>query len=289
MRKTILLLCLILPLGGLYAQIVLEHAFDDQSSIDIQIVKLENSGQKTCVVNALDSVTYQCTLYNLDYSVYKTVDMDLSPLITLGNFNTPGLVINYISENTFDADNDIDLLCQFYYFSNSDELYAQVLIFNENGTVQFATDIENTNAVFLNSSIPNGSLHPSLTNTDAGTKMILNSQNINNGEYSFDVYSLPGAVSTNLKSAGAESGNFLNAFPVPASDYVNMDYKLEGDQSSGEIQVLDQQGKTVQKIRIDKNQGQLRIPVNNYRNGLYFYKLISKRGLSRTAKVPVVN
>jgi hypothetical protein len=289
MKKTILLFCLILPLGGLYAQIDLEHSFDDQTSMDIQIIKLENSGQKTCIVNALDSVTYQCIFYNLDYSVYKTVNMDLSPLITLGNFNSPGLLIYYISENTFDADNDIDLLCQFYYFSNNDELYAQVLVFNENGSVQFATDIENTNAVFLNSTIANGSIVPSLINTDEGTKMILSVQNVNDGKYSFDVYSLPGTVSTSLKSTDAGLDNYLNAFPVPASDFVNMDYKLAGDQSSGEIQVIDQQGKTVQKFRIDKNQGQLRMPVNNYRNGLYFYRLISKRGIARTAKVPVIN
>jgi hypothetical protein len=288
MRIILFLLCLTLLSRGVSAQVVKEHAFDDQSSINIQIVSLENSGQKTCVVNLLDSVTYQCIFYNSDYSVYKTVTMEIDKMIALAKFNTPRLSIQYISENTFDLENDIDLLCQLSYYSNTDELYAQVIVYNDNGTVLFATDIDNSNAFLINSSIPNGSLLSSLINTNEGTKMILDVFNINNSKYSFDVYSLPGAVSTNLKSAGIESDNYLNAFPVPANDFVNMDYKLAGDQSSGEIEVVDQQGRTVQKIRVDKNQGLLRMPVKNYSNGLYFYKLNSKRGAPRTAKVLIV-
>ncbi len=288
MRKIILLLSLTLLIGGLSAQIVKEHAFDDQSSINIQIVSLENSGQKTCVVNYLDSVTYQCVFYNPDYSVYKTVPLDIQQMITLANFNTPRLVIQYISENTFDLDGDIDILCQLSYYSNTEELYAQVIVFHENGSVLFASDIDNSNAFLINSSIPNGSLLSSLINTNEGTKMILDVFYLSDSKYSFDVYSLPGSVATSLKSTGIEPDNYLNAYPVPANDYVNMDYKLAGDQNSGEIEVVDQQGRTVQKIRVDKNQGLLRMPVKNYSNGLYFYKLNSKRGAPRTAKVLIV-
>jgi hypothetical protein len=288
MKITLLLLCLTLLMGGLQAQIVKEHAFDDQKSINIQIVSLENSGQKTCVVNYVDSVTYECVFYNSDYSVYKTVPLDFSQMIALPNFNSPGLVIYYISENTFDLDNDIDLLCQLSYYSNTDELYAQVIVFNEDGSVQFATDIENTNAFLINSSIQNGSLLSSLTNTPEGTKMILDVFYLNESKYSFDVYSLSGSVATNLKSTGIESDNYLNAFPVPARDFVNMDYKLSGNQNSGEIEVVDQQGRTVQTLSVDKNQGLLRMNVKNLNNGLYFYKLNSKRGAPRTAKVLIV-
>jgi hypothetical protein len=103
------------------------------------------------------------------------------------------------------------------------------------------------------------------------------------------MYSLPGSVATNLNSAGIQSDNYLNAFPVPASEFVNMDYKLSEDQNSGDIEVIDQQGRTIQRIRVDKNQGVLRMPVKNYSNGIYFYKLNSKRGAPRTAKVLIVN
>jgi hypothetical protein len=289
MRKFTFLLCLILVMGHLYAQIVKEHAFDDQESVNIQIVKLENSGQKTCVVNQVDSVNYQCIFYNSDYSEYKTVTLELDHMISITDFNSPRLEVDYISENTFDLENDIDMLCQFSYYNSNNDLYAQVIVFNENGSVLFATDIDNSNAFLINSSIANGSILSSLINTNEGTKMILDAYYINEGKYSFDIYSLPGSVPTNLKSAGTESDNYLKAFPVPANEFVNMDYKLAGDQNSGEIEVIDQQGRTMQRIRVDKNQGVLRMPVKNFSNGIYFYKLNSKRGAPRTAKVLIVN
>jgi hypothetical protein len=289
MRKILFLLCLAFGLGDLFAQIVKEHAFDDQTSVNIQIVTLENSGQKTCVVNQVDSVNYQCIFYNSDFSEYKTVNLELDHLIAITDFKSPGLEVNYISENTFDLDNDIEILCQFSYYNSNNDLYAQVIVFNENGSVLFATDIDNSNAFLINSSIANGSVLSSLINTNEGTKMILDAYYINDGKYSFDMYSLPGSVHTSMKSAGIEPDNYLKAFPVPASDFVNMDYKLAGDQNSGEIEVIDQQGRTIQRIRVDKNQGMLRMPVKNYSNGIYFYKLNSKRGAPRTAKVLVVN
>jgi hypothetical protein len=276
-------------LGDLCAQVVKEHSFDDQTSFNIQIVKLENSGQKTCVVNQVDSVHYQCVFYNSDFSEYKTVDLELDQMIAITDFSSPRLEVDYISENTFDLDNDIDILCQLSYYNSNEDLFAQVIVFNENGTVLFATDIDNSNAFLINSSIANGSILSSLVNTNEGTKMILDAYYINDGKYSFDMYSLPGSVPTIYKSPGAESGSYLNAFPVPANDFVNMDYKLAGDQNSGEIEVLDQQGRTVQRIKVDKNQGVLRMPVKNYSNGIYFYKLNSRRGAPRTAKVLVVN
>lgn len=289
MRKILLLLCLTFFLGDVYAQVIKEHSFDDQTSVNIQIVRLENSGQKTCVVNQVDSVNYQCIFYNPDFSEYKTVNLELDQMIAITDFNSPRLEVDYISENTFDLDDDIDILCQLSYYNSNEDLFAQVIVFNENGSVLFATDIENSNAFLISSSIANGSILSSLVNTNEGTKMILDAYYINDGKYSFDMYSLPGSVPTILKSPGTESGNYLNAFPVPANDYVNMDYKLAGDQNSGEIEVIDQQGRTVQRIRVDKNQGVLRMPVKNYSNGIYFYKLNSRRGAPRTAKVLVVN
>lgn len=288
MKKILFLLCMVF-LGDLCAQVVKEHSFDDQTSFNIQIVKLENSGQKTCVVNQVDSVHYQCVFYNSDFSEYKTVDLELDQMIAITDFSSPRLEVDYISENTFDLDNDIDILCQLSYYNSNEDLFAQVIVFNENGTVLFATDIDNSNAFLINSSIANGSILSSLVNTNEGTKMILDAYYINDGKYSFDMYSLPGSVPTIYKSPGAESGSYLNAFPVPANDFVNMDYKLAGDQNSGEIEVLDQQGRTVQRIKVDKNQGVLRMPVKNYSNGIYFYKLNSRRGAPRTAKVLVVN
>ncbi len=271
-------------------QIAKEFAFDDQSSVNIQVIRLENEGQKICVINRTDSISYECVIYNLDYSVFKTISIDLDPLINVAGLYSPSLVFNYVSENTFDLDNDIDVLCQLTYYDGNDDLYAQVVVFHQNGSVLFASDIGNSNAYLINSSIANGALLPSLVNTDIGTKMILDVYYFNEGRYSFDVYSLPGSVASGLKNAGAtaEQENSLMTYPVPANDELNMEYKLAGNEHSGDIEVVDQQGRTVQTIHLDQNQGNLKMPLRNYAGGLYFYKLNSKRGAPRTAKVLIV-
>jgi len=273
------------------AQVVKEHSFDDQASVNIQIVRLETAGQKICVVNRIDSITYECNFYNSDYSEYKTVTIDLDPLIGISGYYSLSLSVCYISESTFDLDSDIDILCQLAYYDNNDELYAQVLVFNQNGTVLFASDIDNSNAFLINSSIANGSVLSSLVNTEAGTKMILDVYYINEGKYSFDVYDIPGSVATRINTpvAAAESENFLSAYPVPANDIVNVDYQLTGNEQTAEIEITDQQGRTLQTIRVDRNQGSIKIPVRNFSNGIYFYKLHTKRGAPRTAKVLIVN
>jgi hypothetical protein len=290
MKKSALLIGLMIVLADVSAQIVKEHAFDDQTSISMQVIRLENSGQKICVVNRPDSITYECIFYNLDYTEYKTITIDLEPLFFVPAFNSPQLVVRYVSENVFDLDNDIELLCQLTYSDNNYDEYAEVVVFNDNGTPLFESDIENSNAWLMNSSIANGAVIPSLASTSEGTKLILDVFYFGLNQYSFDVYDLPGSLpsSQNQGVLGELPGGYLRAFPVPAHDYVNLDYKLAGDQSSGEIEILDEQGKTLQRIRVEKNQGMIRVPVTNYNNGIYIYKLNTRRGVPRTGKVMIV-
>ena len=286
MKKTLMLASLILALYGASAQIVKEHAFDDDAAINIQLVQLENAGQKFCVVHILDSITYEVVFYNLDFSVFKTVPIDLDPLFIISDYYMPNLSIRYISQNVFDQNGDIDLLCQFYYADSNNDLYAQVLVINETGTVQFETDVENSNAWLLNTNIANGSILPSLTNTGEGAKLILDVYYFNDGVFSFDVYGLPGSLPTGLKNTEALPGGYVRAYPVPADDYIELEYQLDGD--SGEIGIYDEQGRTMQTIQLDQNKGVIRVPVSGYNNGQYYYKVNTRRGIPRTGKVIIL-
>jgi len=291
MKKILLLLNFSLVTYFSSAQIVKEHAFDDPASIGIQVITLENSGQKLCVLNRIDSASYKCIFYNTDYSAFKTISIDLGPLFIISDYNSPSLVLRYITENVFDLDNDIDILAHLSYYDDNDDEYAQVLVFHENGSILFESDIENTNAWLLNSSVANSSIKSSLTNSETGAKMILDVFYFNEGSYSYDVYDLPGSLPVSLKDPKAleeTSGNFLRAFPVPAHEYVDMEYQLSGDQKTGEIEIIDGEGKTVQKIRVDNNRGMIRVPVSQYNSGIYIYKLNTKRGIPRTGKVMIM-
>lgn len=291
MRKYFLFACLLTVSLGASSQLNKTHSFDDQTSAGIQVISLENDGQKYCVVNRTDSISYQCILYNSDFSVFKTISIDLGTLIGIEDYNSPYLVIRYVAESLFDQDADIDILGQLTYFDSADDEYAQVVIFHENGGILFASDIDNTNAWLVNSTVSNSNIHSSITKTDDGAKMILDAYYFNEGLYSFDVYDLPGSIPSSLKEPGLNQeleGNYLNAYPVPARDFVDMEYKLAENQKSGIIEIVDEQGKTLQKVRVDENRGVIRLPVNHYSNGLYYYKLKTRRGIPRTGKVLIV-
>jgi hypothetical protein len=255
------------------------------------VITLENSGQKIFVVNQNDSTSYECILYNPDYSEFKTISIDLEPLFITADYKFPSLSIRYVTEHVFDQDNDIDILAHLSYYDNNDDEYDQVLVFNENGSTLFESDIENTNTWLINSAVANSSIKASLTNTEAGAKMILDVYYFNEGLYSYDVYDLPGSLpvsSKDLKALEETQGNYLRAFPVPASEFVDMEYQLSGDQKTGEIEIMDGEGKTIQKILVENNRGMVRVPVSQYSNGVYIYKLNTKRGIPRTGKVMIM-
>jgi hypothetical protein len=121
--------------------------------------------------------------------------------------------------------------------------------------------------------------------------MILDVYYFNEEQYSYDIYDLPGSLPSNakdLKGFDETSGSYLHAFPVPANEFVDMEYQLSGGQNTGEIVIIDEQGKTVQKIRVDNNRGMIRVPVSQYTNGMYIYKLNTKRGIPRSGKIMIM-
>jgi len=290
MKKFLLPLILFIAPVIVTAQIEIDFAFNEEATVNMQLVNLEQAGQKYCLVNRLDSVTYALVFHNLDFGEYATVNIDLVPTIIASPFKSVSLSFFLASQQVFDLDNGIELLAQLEYYDAGNELYAQVIVFNDNGSILFASDIENSNAWLLNSSLVNGSLLSSLVHTPSGTKMIIDAYYFESGTYSFDVYSLPGALpsGTRDKSSNGLQENYLTAFPVPARDYVTMDYRLSDGQQSAVVEITDQQGRLVGSFRLNQNAGQIRLPVTDFTNGLYNYKLNAKRGYPRTARVLIL-
>ncbi len=290
MKKTIVLIAALALYFNAFAQFTKEHAFNDQASVNIHMVRLENSGRKICVVNRNDSISYQYIFYNPDYTLFKTVSINLGPLIIAENYNSPGLDVSFVAENVFDTDPDIDLLGQLTYYDEGNAEYAQVVVFNQDGSPLFESDIENTNAYIINSSMANSSLISSLTNTDEGAKMILDVDYFNEGLLSYDVYDLPGNIPSAMDEHQLSEANYghLRAYPVPAQEYVDIEYRLAEGQQAGIIVITDVQGKTLQRIRVTANRGTLRVPLANYKSGSYLYRMGTGRGVPRSGKMIIV-
>jgi Secretion system C-terminal sorting domain len=291
MKKVIIILMVASMTYNAMAQAVKEHAFDDQTSINIQMIRLENAGQKICLVNRIDSTSFRYVFYNLDYSEFRTISVNLNPIFIITDYNSPSLYISYIAQNVFDQDPDIDIMGQLTYYDDNNAEYAQVLVFHEDGSILFQSDVDNTNAWLCSSTATNSSLVSSLTNTDAGAKMILDVYYFNEGAYSYDVYGLPGTLPTSAANQGSsdeEPGNTLSAYPVPAREVVHMDYKLNEDQRTGTIEITNAQGQIVKKIQVGDSRGVVSIPVAQYSDGVYSYKLNTSRGVSRSGKMMIL-
>lgn len=289
MKKFYLILLIAACSLTAFSQLTKEKAFNDEATINIFTINLENSGKKILLVNRIDSIHYEFVFYNPDYSSFKTVSINLNPMFIINNFNSPSLTLHYVAENVFDQDNDIDLLCQLTYYDEVDEEYAQVVVFNENGATLFESDVENSNAWIFSSAAGSSSIRSSLANTGDGVKMVLDVYYFETNTYSFDVYDLPGTLPSGEQELsipqGEQGDNLLRIYPIPANEYLIMDYRLSDNQQNGEIEFIDQQGRSVHKIDIDNQNGSVRMPVSSFKNGVYSYKLNTRRGIPRTGKV----
>jgi hypothetical protein len=121
--------------------------------------------------------------------------------------------------------------------------------------------------------------------------MILDVYYINEGLYSYDVYSLPGTLPASIANSGQmeEPGIALSAYPVPAREVVHLDYQLNEDQRTGTLEITNAQGQIVQKISLGDSRGVVSIPVSQYAGGVYMVKINTKRGVSRSGKMLIVH
>ena len=90
----------ILPITQSFGPITLEQSYPDNNGLSI--IKLENSGSKYL---QYDLVAKTVKLYNLHLTIFKTILLpDMAPA---GN----NVTIRHISENLFNTDNQIEILC----------------------------------------------------------------------------------------------------------------------------------------------------------------------------------
>lgn len=64
-----------------------------------------------------------------------------------------------------------------------------------------------------------------------------------------------------------------NVYPNPASIYINFDYELSNDEEIVEISIHNVIGSLMSKHELSSFENSLRIPVNRFKPGIYFYSL----------------
>jgi hypothetical protein len=241
------------------AQVTLERTYNYSTTV----VKLETNGYKYYL---MDVPNAQCRIYNLDHSLFKTINCSVPTNFYLAD-------VKYVSEKLFDTDSGIELVYTYYKYNGTAQYYEyDSKIINEDGSA--ISTIDGARYVYVNQ-------------TEESTYKLF--------AYCYDysvfpeivwtnIYSLPGEPVSAIVGPESSKNNFVNAFPNPATSTVKVAYKLPENINEGTLYLIDNTGKTVNQYIVDTHTDHLSLNVNELASGVYHYfiaynntKTISKK------------
>lgn len=246
------------------AQINLETVYANANR-KLYMVNLEVSGMKYVVKSDVPNNRF-IKLYNLNHSLWKTIDCNSMPTVSMQISQQPIVQYNFdaicISEKVFDCDDGIE----FMYVSDLGNICA-TRIYKENGTAILIAD---SMGPFVKLNVPNQ--YKPLYNTPTGAKLILSHLN-----GSAKVYSLPCSISNTVSlfdNSLIQDDKFgMNVFPNPSVYESTITYKLPNGVNSGEIIIYDLTGKQIKSYAVDNTFSSILIPQADMASGTYIYSL----------------
>ncbi|QGY44386.1 T9SS type A sorting domain-containing protein [Maribellus comscasis] len=246
----------------LNAQVILDHTYNYSATV----VQFETLGYKYYLMDVPNS---QCRIYNLDHSLYKTIDCSVPSGCYLSD-------VKFLSEKLFDNDSGIELLYTYYkYYSGSAYYEYDSKIINDDGS----------QIVFID-----GALYNYINKTGEDSYKLFS--------YCYDfssfpevvwtnIYSLPGTAVMNSVVFENSSKIFLDAFPNPASGTLKVNYNLPKDVSEGVLRLYDNSGRPVNHFTVDHFSDHLDLDVSQMGSGVYFYFIEAEGTKSPSQKLVV--
>lgn len=246
MKKGFAFLLFVCIFSMLNAQVTLEKKYDYSTSV----VEFETLGYKYYL---MDVPNGQCRIYNLDHSLFKTINCNVPVDFYLYD-------VKFLSEKLFDNDSGIELLCTFYKYNASPEFYEyDSKIINEDGSQLTFID---------------GALYNYINKTGENTYKLFS--------YCYDfsvwpekiwtnIYNLPGTPVVNAFLQNENPDFNLNAFPNPTTGQLKVAYNLPPETREGTLFLFDNSGRLVQQFTIDNHTDHLLLNVSEYKSGVYHY------------------
>lgn len=260
---------LLITLSGLYmltaySQINLEKTYNYSATV----VKLETLGYKYYL---MDVPNNQCRIYNMDHSVYKTINCPVPAGYYLWD-------IKFISENIFDNDPELELACCYYKYVPTTNSYYYMYsssVIDENGNVLL--NIAGAEYLYLNQTAEDEiklfaycydySVFPEIIWTN--------------------IYGLPGTQLPDKSYPGIKIQPEISAYPNPSNDYINLSYKLPSDVKSANLYLMGSNGSLVKVFPVDDHSDFISLDVNQLSSGIYHYFLEYGNIRSITKKIVV--
>ncbi len=250
------------------AQITLAHTYQAISGYgNLTYVRLTSSGDKYALY---DNLNNQVKLYNLNHSIWKTLNLTVTPGYTLlGLYN--------ISDGLFNTDSSIELFYTYWAYTttNTPMTYtSEARVIDENLTTLLT--------------IPQ-CRSGSIVKMGNGYKLFANIDSLNKAKVAtHNVYDLVGSlpIVTNV-SGEIESGSISQPYPNPSSDKTIIGYELPEGVDNGEVVIYDINGSEIKKYTIDRSFNTLELDNSDLISGTYFYKLIAQ-GVNGSKKMVII-
>jgi len=241
MRKHLVLLAFFCLPFAILSQITFEHSYPGNR---VSVINLSISGFKYGV---LDITLKEYKIYNLDHSLWKTIDLPIP------SGSTYLISVTNASEELFNLDAEVEIMYTYY---NPDLTYYESKVIIENGIVILT--LENCGFGYA-------------TTTGNNNWVLLTY--IYGPNPSSDIYSLPG-TSVNVGINEYPNSILDNPYPNPTSDIIKLPYKLPANSKSATMVIYDISGNEISRYDIDSYFDEILYDASNIPSGTYIYKII---------------
>lgn len=240
----------------LFTTLVLATSVNSQISLENSYNLNSNSGYLTLNNFAVSGYKYlsydpslqQIKLYNLNHSLWKTINIPSIP-----NFTIQTISSIYVTENLFNTDSQVEYAAQ-YINTTVTPIQWYLKIYDENGNT--VADIPNR----LISQVV-----PASSNT---FKLI-----VSDGNFIREVYSLPGTSSNVGLPNGGVTGQVGVSYPNPTSQIITLPYDLNGSSSTAVMNIYNLNGQIIESFNVDNSFNSVLLDVSNYTSGTYRYSI----------------
>jgi hypothetical protein len=250
---------------GSVAQITLEQSYPYSGTFAL----LEKEGPKFYL---MDVAGKECRLYNLDYSPYKTIVLD----VPADNYLYD---IQFVTQNLFDNDDGVELMYVFYRYVQTSTGYYYIYttrIADEDGSVLL--------------DVPGGSWSDITNISGSGSRLMTWVTDYSVYPYPVEtrIYSLPGQVS----GLGTETAPFLPDEPVYPNPTSGMIRTHPGEWKSAdraEWVILDSAGKLIARVPAQSSGNAVDLKALGLVAGTYLIRMESKNYQTKFQQVVLNN
>ncbi len=257
MKKKLLILVLSLVSISINSQVNLDHTFANTNYYSgLQVVN-DNNSTFYCKI---DEVNRQVKLYNMNYTIYKTINLQVGD-----KYKSGSLMCYLFSTKLFNNDEKIEFLVSFGSGDTEISGNYKLFLYNEDGVV-----IKDFGDYIVHHDCP-----PVIIKTSTNEiKLILTKTVVDktttNWIYSYntDIYSLQGSLSALVPAESIQQNSF--AYPNPSSTIITLPYVLSSNESAY-MKIYNSNGLLIEQKNIDSSFDKILLDVSTYAAGVYIY------------------